>query len=63
MGVLSLAGYSNRHTVYIGKDGKLIAIDTKVSVKTAGSDLAKKLGELKIAKKVKSEAPASRPKG
>ena len=63
MGVLSKMGYANRHTVYIGKDGKLLAIDTQVNVQSAGEDVVKKLGELKIAKRKTEKEPASRPKG
>jgi peroxiredoxin len=40
-----------RNTFYIGKDGKLLAIDTAVKTDTHGSDVAKRLGELGIAKK------------
>jgi peroxiredoxin Q/BCP len=49
--VLSQAGYANRTTFYIGPDGKILDIDRKVSVKTAGEDVARKLGELGIKKK------------
>src|SRR4030095_16522221 len=42
---------ANRNTFYIGKDGKILAIDTKVATDTHGSDVAKKLGELGVAKK------------
>jgi peroxiredoxin Q/BCP len=40
-----------RWTFYIGKDGKLLAIDKKVSSKTHGADVAKNLGKLGVAKK------------
>jgi peroxiredoxin Q/BCP len=40
-----------RHTHYIGKDGKILAIDTTVKTETHGADVAKKLGELGVAKK------------
>jgi peroxiredoxin len=42
---------ANRNTFYISKDGKILAIDTKVATDTHGSDVAKKLGELGVAKK------------
>ena len=42
-----------RHTFYIGKDGKILAIDTTVKTETHGADVAKKLGELGVAKKSK----------
>jgi peroxiredoxin Q/BCP len=40
-----------RWTFYIGPDGKIIAIDDKVSPRTAGEDVVKKLEELKVKKK------------
>ena len=42
---------AQRWTFYIGIDGKILAIDTKISVSTAGKDLAAKLAELGVAKK------------
>jgi len=44
-------GLANRWTFYIGADGTILAIDRKVSVKTAGADIAAKLGELGVAQK------------
>jgi peroxiredoxin Q/BCP len=49
-GSLKESGTSNRWTFYIGPDGKILAIDKQVDVKTAGADIAKKLGELGVAK-------------
>ena len=43
-------GFPSRWTFYIGTDGKILAIDKKVDVKTAGADIATKLGELGVAK-------------
>ncbi len=40
-----------RWTFYIGKDGKLLHVDRGVKAGTAGPDLAKKLGELGVARK------------
>jgi peroxiredoxin Q/BCP len=40
-----------RWTYYIGPDGRILAIDTKVSPKTAGEDVVKHLDELKVKKK------------
>jgi peroxiredoxin Q/BCP len=40
-----------RWTFYIGADGRILAIDKKVSAATAGKDLAGKLAELGLAKK------------
>ena len=39
-----------RWTFYIGPDGKILAVDSKVSPKTAGEDVVKKLDELKVKK-------------
>ncbi len=44
-------GVANRWTFYIGGDGKILAVDKQVDVKTAGADIAAKLGELGVAKK------------
>ena len=43
--------FAQRWTFYIGIDGKIQAIETKISVATAGKDLAAKLAELGVAKK------------
>jgi peroxiredoxin Q/BCP len=52
-GVLNDQGMTNRWTFYIGKDGKILAIDKDVSkhVATSAEDMAAKLGELGVAKK------------
>jgi peroxiredoxin Q/BCP len=42
---------ASRWTFYIGPDGKILAIDQNVSVRTAGDDVVKKLEELKVPKK------------
>ena len=43
--------FAQRWTFYIGLDGKILFIEKKVSVETAGADLAARLGELGVAKK------------
>ena len=43
-------GVSNRWTFYIGTDGKILAVDKQVDVKTAGADIAAKLATLGVAK-------------
>ena len=48
-GVLNERGMANRWTFYIGKDGKILAIDKAVKVATSAEDMAAKLGELKVA--------------
>jgi peroxiredoxin Q/BCP len=40
-----------RRTIYVGKDGKILHIDEKVSVGSHGGDVATKLKELGIAEK------------
>lgn len=46
-GVLSERGFANRWTFYVGKDGKIQAIDKAVKPATSAEDMAAKLGELK----------------
>lgn len=50
-GVLGTTGTARRWTFYIGPDGKISYIDKMISTATAGDDLAKRLDELKVAKK------------
>jgi peroxiredoxin Q/BCP len=42
--------FASRWTFYIGPDGKILDIDKKVSVKTAGEDVVKKLEALGVKK-------------
>ena len=48
-GVLAERGFANRWTFYIGKDGRIQAIDKDVAQRlaTSAEDMAAKLGELK----------------
>ena len=48
-GVLADRGFANRWTFYIGKDGRIQAIDKDVAnrLATSAEDMATKLGELK----------------
>jgi peroxiredoxin Q/BCP len=39
---------ASRHTFYIGKDGKILFVDRKVSAASHGDDVAKKLKELGV---------------
>jgi thioredoxin-dependent peroxiredoxin len=41
-------GVAKRWTFYIGKDGKILAIDKAVKPATSAEDMAAKLGELKV---------------
>jgi peroxiredoxin Q/BCP len=47
-GVLSTRGFANRWTFYIGKDGRILAIDKAVKPATSAEDMAAKLGELGV---------------
>ncbi|HUH88002.1 MAG TPA: peroxiredoxin [Pusillimonas sp.] len=47
-GVLHEKGYAKRHTFYIGKDGKILAIDTQVRPESSAEDMAAKLGKLGV---------------
>ena len=42
------AAWRNRWTFYIGKDGKILAIDKDVKPATSAEDMAAKLGELGV---------------
>lgn len=44
-------GFANRWTFYIGKDGKILAIDKTVKPDTSAQDMATKLGELGVAQR------------
>jgi peroxiredoxin Q/BCP len=47
-GVLNQRGIANRWTFYIGKDGKILAIDKAVKPETSAEDMAAKLKELGV---------------
>ena len=47
-GVLSPKGYANRHTIYIGVDGKVAYVDRSVNPSTAGDDVAARLEKLGV---------------
>ncbi|TDQ37227.1 peroxiredoxin [Thiopseudomonas denitrificans] len=49
-GVLHPLGFARRHTVYIGKDGRVLKIDTDVKPATSAEDMAATLGELGVAR-------------
>jgi peroxiredoxin Q/BCP len=49
-GVLGARGTANRWTFYIGKDGRILAIDKMIKTDTSAEDMAAKLGELGVAK-------------
>jgi Peroxiredoxin len=47
-GVLGLTGVAKRHTFYIGKDGRILKIDTDVNPETSAEDMVRNLGELGV---------------
>ena len=46
-GVLGQSGYASRWTFYIGRNGRIAAIDKQVSAGSHGEDVAKRLASLK----------------
>ena len=50
-GVLGAMGFAKRWTFYIGKDGKIQAIDQQVKPATSAEDMAAKLRELGVAER------------
>ncbi|MDG0968879.1 MAG: peroxiredoxin [Porticoccaceae bacterium] len=46
--VLAFYGVPKRHTVYIGKDGKVLFVDKEINAATSAEDIAAKLLELGI---------------
>ncbi len=48
---MPMVGMAKRWTFYIGKDGKILAIDKDVKTDTAGADIAAKLAELGVARR------------
>lgn len=47
-GVLHMLGFAKRHTIYIGKDGRVLKVDTDVKPATSAEDMAATLGELGV---------------
>ena len=45
-GVLGRSGYASRWTFYIGADGRILDIDTKVNAASHGRDIVAKLTQL-----------------
>ena len=46
--VLALYGVPKRHTIYIGKDGRVLFVDREIQAATSAEDIAEKLIELGI---------------
>jgi len=49
-GILNARGTASRWTFYIGKDGRILAIDKAIKVETSAEDMVAKLGELNVTK-------------
>ena len=49
--LMPVVGVAKRWTFYIGKDGRILAIDKDVKVDTAGADIAARLAELGVARR------------
>ncbi|OXR48234.1 peroxiredoxin [Pusillimonas sp. T2] len=49
--VLGLLGVARRHTFYIGKDGRILKIDTDVQPETSAEDMVRTLSELGVDRK------------
>ncbi len=46
--VLGSSGLALRHTIYVGADGKIMAVDKAIRPATSAEDIATKLGELGV---------------
>lgn len=49
--LVPVMGFAKRHTFYIGKDGRILKIDTDIKPETSAEDMARTLGELGVAKR------------
>ena len=49
--LVPVLGFAKRHTFYIGKDGRILKIDSDIKPETSAQDMAKTLGELGVAKR------------
>jgi peroxiredoxin Q/BCP len=48
--VLALYGFPKRHTIYIGKNGKILMVDRKINAATSAQDIAANLEKLGVPK-------------
>jgi peroxiredoxin Q/BCP len=48
--VLAIYGVPKRHTIYIGKDGKILMVDRKINAATSAQDIAANLEKLGVPK-------------
>lgn len=49
--VLHFLGFAKRHTIYIGKDGQVLKVDTDINPETSAEDMAATLGRLGVARR------------
>ena len=49
--LMPVVNVAKRHTFYIGKDGRILKIDTGIKPETSAQDMARTLGELGVAKR------------
>lgn len=49
--LMPVVSVAKRHTFYIGKDGRILKIDTDIKPETSAQDMARTLGELGVAKR------------
>ena len=49
-GVLRMGLFASRHTFIIGKDGRILDVDTKVRPRSSGTDLVARLEGLGVSK-------------
>ena len=54
--VLAVYGVPKRHTIYIGKDGKILMVDRKINAETSAQDIAANLEKLGVPKIALSSA-------
>jgi peroxiredoxin Q/BCP len=47
-GVLNQRGFASRWTFYVGKDGRIAAIDKEVRPATSAEDMVARMGQLNI---------------
>lgn len=46
--VLNLLGFAKRHTIYIGKDGRVLKVDTNITPESSAEDMVATLAELGV---------------
>ncbi|NYT64785.1 redoxin domain-containing protein [Alcaligenaceae bacterium] len=49
--VLHILGFAKRHTIYIGKDGRILKVDTDITPETSAEDMISNLASLGITRR------------